>query len=285
MTKELITPKNYSKVKRKLEELLIRSWKMSRPLSPRMRLAFKVFPEEHYFSTVGLIFWVTPFWRGDVFTVSILLHEMLHWSIFPVDVFRSLKEIFQARRLLAEELSFKPRVIQKSMWHREEDWTRFRYSIQELQFVQNILGDYLVNLAIYDNYPTIWNDMWNFLSVEGTFYTKDKPLKRDTTFMLYLAVYPELIPSLGKIQLLEKTSETKVPKIAKIVQDCRAGRVSTVYALKELVKIFHENIMQDLKEEQQKGEGEGRDLRCPKCHSDAGWEIIAYKKGKSWVNV
>jgi len=285
MNKELITKKNFNKIAKRLEELHIRSWRMSRPIFPKMTLYFKVFPIESYFSTVGQIWWVTPYWRGDAFALSILFHEGHHWNIYPLDVFRAIKDIFEARRLLAEEIGFVPEKIQKSLWRVEEDWSQFAYSTAELQFVENILGDYLVNTWIHDNYPLVWNDLWRFLSVEGTFYEKEKALKRDTTFLLYLAVYPELIPGLEQIPVKEKVSEEKIPKIAHIVKLCKEGRISTPYAIKELAKLFHDNIQQDLKEAE--GEGKEGDFKCPKCHSDEGWEIVSYfdeQKGK-WLDV
>jgi len=285
MKKELITPKNYPKIRQRLGELLVRCWKMSRPLFPRMRLDFRVFPYESYFSTTGQIWWVTPFWRGDEFALSILFHEGHHWNIYPVDIFRSIKEIFEARKLLAEELNFKPDIKQRSLWVTEEDWSKFPHPVEEFQFVENILGDYLINLHIHDNYPTVWNDLWNFLSVDGTFYTKEKALKRDTTFLLYIAVYPELIPGLQMVQLQEQASVFKVPKIAKIIKDCRTGRISTVYALKELTKIFHDNIMKDFKEGQEGCDGKEGKMECPKCGNDE-WEITAYQdENGNWVKL
>lgn len=285
MKKDLITPQNYARIKRRLEELHVRCWKMSRPLFPRMRLDFRVFPEERYFSTTGQIWWVTPFWRGDSFALAILFHEGHHWNIYPVDIFRSLKELFEARRLLAEEIGFKPEFKQRTLWFREEDWSKFGHPIEEFQFVANILGDYLINLHIHDNYPTVWNDMWHFLSVEGTFYTKDKPLKRDTTFLLYIAVYPELLQGLNPIKVLEQESIDKIPKIAKIVRDSRAGRISTTYALKELTKLFHSNIMKDFAEGQESGEGKEGKLECPKCGHDE-WSISAYEdENGNWVKI
>ncbi|MEM2271919.1 MAG: hypothetical protein QXP56_04545 [Archaeoglobaceae archaeon] len=284
--KELITKEKYKQVKRRLEELHVSAWRMSTPIFPQMRLDFKVFPTERYFSTVGQVWFVTPVWRGDAFAMSILLHEGHHWNIFPVDAFRALKEVYDARRLLAQEIGFQPKVTRKSLWRIEEDWSGFPYSIEEFSFVQNILGDYLVNLHIHDHYPLVWNDLWKFLYTEGTFYTKDKALERDTTFMLYLAVYPELIPGLKEVKLIEQESKSKVPRIAYLIKECRAGRISTTYTLKELVKLFHSNIQQDLKEEAQ-GMAVESDMRCPQCHSDEGWEIVEYfdEKQRKWIKL
>lgn len=285
MTKEFVTPKNVQKIQRRVEELLVRCWKMSRPIFPRMRLDFRVFPQESYFSTAGQIWWLTPFWRGDEFTCAILMHEGHHWNIYPVDLFRSIKEMFEARMFLAEELKFKPEIIQRGLWRREEDWSKFPHPIEEFQFVENILGDYLINWHIHDNYPNVWNDIWDFLFKEGTFYAKEKALKRDTTYMLYIAVYPELLDNMPPIKVKEQASLDKIPKIAKLIRDCRAGRLSTTYTLKELTKLFHENIMKDFAEGQEGGEGKDGTLECPVCHSDE-WELAEYqKKDGSWVKV
>lgn len=285
MTKELITPKNFAKIRHRLGELHIHCWKMSRPLFPRMRLDFRVFPHESYFSTTGQIWWITPFWRGDAFALSLLFHEGHHWNIYPVDIFRSLKEVFDARRLLAEEVGFKPEIKKRSLWATEEDWSKFGHPIEEFQFVENILGDYLINWHIHDIYPTVWNDLWNFLYIDGTFYTKEKALKRDTTFLLYMAVYPELITGLPAIAVQEQASIDKIPKIAKIIRDCRGARISTTYALKELTKLFHDIIMKDFKEGQENAEGKAGKMECPQCHNDE-WQITAYQdESGNWVSV
>ena len=289
--KELITPDKREKVRKRLEELLVRCWRQSRPIFPKMLLDFRVFPQEVYYSTVGKIFWVTPFWRGDEFTTTILYHEGHHWNIYPVDVFRSLKEIFDARRLLAEEEGYKPKIIKKGLYREEEDWSSFKYSVQEIQFVQNILGDYLINIHIHDTYPLVWKALWSFLKKEGTFYKEGKAMKRDTTFDLYLAVYPELLPDLEEIPLHNPWSIERVPLIAKVIREVRAGNISTTYALKELVKLFHYHIQSDYQHMMQEGKGKGKgkkgkaDFKCPKCgHED--WEIVAYTDEKgNWVKV
>ena len=282
MSRELITRDIAEKVRRRVEELLVRSWKMSNPIFPKMKIDFRVHPIESYFSTVGQIWFLTPFWRGDKFTHSILLHEGYHWTIFPVDVFRSLEEIYKVRRLLAEEYYFTPKKIKASPWREEEDWTGFEYTIPEIQFVQNILGDYLVNLHIHERHPSLWTYMWNFLTTEGTFYEKAKALKRDTSFELYLAVYPHLVTGLEEYPLKTEDSKEKVPLIASYVRQVRDGRISTVFALKELVKLFHKHFKED---KQAKGRGkENEEIRCPKCgHND--WEIVAYEEGGKWKEI
>ena len=278
MNKQIITKELAPKIESRVEDLLVRCWKLSRPIFPKMELDFKVYTNEHYFSTTGRLWWVTPFWRGDAFTVAILMHEGHHWNIYPVDIFRSLKELFEARRLLGEEKGFTPVILRRSLWFNEEDWSKFEYKVEEFQFVENILGDYLINLHIHDRYPTVWEDLWHFLAVEGTFYTKDKPLKRDTTYMLYIAAYPRIVSGLDPIKTIERETDEKIVKIAHIVNECRAGRISTTYALKELVKIFHDNIMKDFQEGKEGGsDGDDGKNDCPQCHNN-DWEITSYQE-------
>ncbi len=282
--KKLITPKEEQQVKEKLKELLLRSWKASRPFFPRMRLVFKVVPIEKYFSTAGAIYWLTPYWRGEDFTRAILFHEGFHWNIYPVSVWRSLEETFKVRELLAEEEGFQPKKIQKGLYRTEEDWSGFKYTIAEIQFVQNILGDYLINWHIHDYYPTVWDALWSFLYKEGKFYAKDKELKRDTTFQLYLAVYSHLIPGVQSYPLKTKEAREKIEKIARIVRACKLEKISTIYATRELVKLFHPHIEADFKKQGQ-GEGQGGTLKCPACGHDE-FEITAYQdKNGNWVEI
>jgi len=284
--KELIVPQKVNKIKEKLRELLLRSWKTSRPFFPRMRLIFRVSPIEKYFSTAGSVFWYTPYWRGEDFARAILFHEGHHWNIFPVSVWRSLEEVFKVRELLAEEKGFQPKKIQRGLYHVEEDWSGFKYSIAEIQFVQNILGDYLVNWHIHDNYPTVWKALWDFLYKEGKFYLKDKNLKRDTTFELYLAVYSHLIPGVDPYPLKTKMARGKIEKIAEIVRACKLKKITTIYATRELVKIFHPHIEADFREqERRKGKGSSEAMKCPKCGNDE-FEITAYQdENGNWVKV
>ena len=289
--KEIITPFKYMRVGKRLDELLIHCWRSASPMFPKMLLEFQVFPEEKYFSTVGHIFWMTPYWRGDDFTKSVLYHEGLHWSVYPVDLFRAIGEVFEARRILAEEKDFKPKVNIKGLYHREEDWSKFPYTVQEFQFVQNILGDYLVNLTIYERHNIVWNALWKFLFKEGKFHDKDKTKPRDSTFVLYIAVYPHLISKIKDIDLRDAKSLAKVEKIARMVREVREGRCSTVFALKEMVKLFHDNIVQDYKEgaegqgaDAKRKKGKSIDTKCPICANDT-WEIIAVQKADgTWEN-
>jgi len=249
--KKLITPSEEKKVKEKLKELLLRSWKASRPFFPKMRLIFK-----------------------EDFTRAILFHEGFHWNIYPVSVWRSLEETFKVRELLAEEEGFQPKKIQKGLYRTEEDWSGFKYTIAEIQFVQNILGDYLINWHIHDYYPTVWDALWNFL------------YKRDTTFQLYLAVYSHLIPGVPSYPLKTKEAQEKIEKIAKIVRACKLEKISTIYATRELVKLFHPHIEADFKQKGKgQGQGKGGTLKCPACGHDE-FEITAYQdKNGNWVEV
>jgi hypothetical protein len=280
--KDVITEDKLPKYIQRLGQILVQTWKMSNPIIPKMKLVFKVSPYEVYFSTPGSIFWISPFWRGDAFVEAILFHEGHHWNIYPVDLFRGLKEMFDARRLLAEEEGFKPKKIKLSLWAEEEDWKDFKYTLEEIQFVQNILGDYLINLHIRKQYPTVWRDTWNFISSEGTVEQKGMARPRDSAFMLYIAVYPLLCPELQKIHVKEQASRDKMPKIAELVRQVQEAKISTTFALKEMVKLFHDNIESDKKE----GEKEqDEDMKCPQCGNDE-WEITEYQKDDgTWVKV
>jgi len=280
---KLITPKIRKKIESLLEELSVSTWKMTRPIAPKMRLFFSVTPVERYFSMVGKIFWYSPVWRGQDFSETILLHEYLHWVIYPVSLIRSIEEIFQARKLLASEVGFKPVKKRYSLWRVEEDWSKFEYGVEEFKFAQNVLGDYLVNLHIHDNYEFWWKVLFKFLVSSKKFYHEKEELQFDTSFDLYLAAYSYLIPEIKEMKLKEKSAQRKAKELAKLVVQTRAKKISTAFALKEIVKIFHPFIKREKKKGRKSGE-EG-ELSCPKCkHKD--WEIVAYqdKKGK-WVNI
>ena len=284
--KKIITKDTEDEVRSIFEQSLIKVWKTSRPMTPRMRFHFKISFIESYYSTVGEIFFQTPYFRGREFSDVIMFHEAYHWVIYPVDLFRGIREVFEARRMLAEELHFKPKIKKETLWYKIEDWSGFEYTVKEIQFVQNILGDYLVNLHIRDMHPSLWGTLWLFLYNDGTFYEKEKAAKRDTTFMLYLSVYPILDPTLPEVPLKDEKSKEKAVKIAELVTLCREGKISTVLALKEMCKLFHENILQDIEEmkkKQQEGEGSPK---CPRCGNDE-WEIVAYEDPKTgkWVKV
>ena len=280
----LIHPKRKEEVREIIESLLISSWERSRPIIPKMELDFKITPQEVYFSTVGKIFWWTPFWRGRRFTEVILFHEGHHWNIYPVDLFRSLRDLFKARKLLAEEIGFKPKK-EGSLYSIDEDWSGFRYSIEEIQLVQNILADYLVNLHIHDSYPDLWEDLWEFLKREASFQKEGKRLPRDRTYDLYLAAYPHLVEGLKKPKLASLRTDELSVRIARLVREVRREKVSFPYAIKELVKLFHDYIQEDRKEGSGEGSGEGENVKCPRC-GNKDWEIVAYQdKDGNWVKV
>jgi len=281
---EVITRKNIAKINQEFEDSALRVWKTSSRIVPQMILDFRIHFQEIYASTVGRIFFFTPFWRGRTFTDVIMLHEFLHWAIYPIDLWQGLRHLFLARNMLAEDIHYKPKIKETDLYGKMEDWEKFPYSVQEIAFVQNILGDYLINLHIHDYHLNLWNELWKFLYHDGTFYEKQKQLKRDTTFLLYLSVYPELLPGLNSVQLFESKAEEDRDKIAEIIKDVRRARMSRVFALKELVKIFHDYLQKDAKD-QQKGKGEGKP-ECPKCGEDE-FEVTAYQDPKTgkWVNV
>lgn len=285
---EVISPKKYPQIKQAFEDCALWVWKHSKIIVPKMNLDFRVYFQEIYASTVGRIWIFTPFWRGTEFTQSILMHEFLHWAIYPVDLWKGLENIFMARRFLAKDLGYKPQITENDLYGEVEDWKDFEYSIKEFSFVSNILGDYLINLHIHDYFPYLWKELWSFLYHDGTFYEQQKALKRDTTFMLYLSVYPEFLNGLDQVNLLDPKSEIDRDKIADIIKEVRKGRMSNVYALKELVKIFHNYLMQDAKDAQKqgKGAGQGGEPKCPQCGHDE-FEITGYEDPKTgkWVDV
>jgi len=280
---KLITPFLEKQISYVLKSLSVTVWKMTRPICPKMSFIFSITPYERYYSIVGKIFWETPIYRGRDFSEAILLHEHLHWSIYPVDFFRSVEDIFKARRLLAQEIGFEPVKKRISLWRVEEDWSKFKYPIEEIKFVQNILADYLVNLHIYDNYKYHWEVLYHFLTENKRFISEEKEKQVDSAYDLYVAVYPYLIQDLKHIPLKEKESERKAKQIAKIVLQARKKTITTAFALKELTKLFHRHLKRDAKEKGK--EGKEKELRCPKCkHKD--WEIVAYQdeKGK-WIRL
>ena len=285
----VITKNNYRKVMRDFEESVLRTWKSSTMIVPKMCLEFRVHFQEVYASTTGRIWAFTPFWRGRVFTDGIMMHEFLHWAIYPVDLFSGIGDIFRARRLLAEEVKFEPDIKETSLYGEMEDWSKFKYQVKEFAFIQNVLGDYLINLHIHDNHPELFKELWKFLHKDGTFYEQQKQIKRDTTFLLYLSVYSELEPALDEVPLQDPKSVKDKEKIAQIVREVRKGRMSKVYALKELVKIFHPYLEADA-QAQKEGEGEGSgqegEPKCPQCGHDE-FEVVGYEDPQTgkWVKV
>lgn len=282
---EIITPDKVKEVRQKFEDSALWVWRNSKVIVPKMQLDFKVHFQEIYASTVGKVWIYTPFWRGEDFAKVILLHEELHSAIWPIDLYRGLRTIFLARRKLAEEVNFKPKVIKEDLFERVEDWSQFEYKIEEFSFVNNILADYFVNLHIHDHFPELWETLWNFLYFDGTFYEQQKALKRDTTFILYLSVYPELLKELSPIKLRDTQTKRDKEKIVKILSEMKDRKVSKAFSLKELVKIFHPYLQKDLEDEMKGSSGSG-DPRCPRCKNDT-FEITAYQDPKTgkWCEV
>lgn len=268
---EIITKDKESMVRQEFDKALVQAWKTCSPICPKMLLELHVNPMEVYSSRPGYILTLTPFWRGPVFTKGVLAHEFYHWSIYPKDLWRGLEDLFRTRELLAKELKFTPKKKKAGMFDEQEDWTGFKYSISEIQFIQNILGDYLINLHIADRHPELWEDLWGFLYKDGTFYEGSKAKQRDTTFMLYLSVYPKFLNT-QPIQLMTKETEQDSQKIFDIMTNVIDGQITYPYACKELAKIFHKYIQAD--EQEGKGKGEG-DAKCPKCGNDE-FEVVGH---------
>jgi len=281
---EVITKKNWKRIKQEVEDSVLRAWRNSKLIVPRMALDFRVHFQEVYASSTGRIWAFTPFWRGRVFTDVIMMHEFLHWAIYPIDLWKGLSDMFKARRMLAEDLKWKPTNKETDLYGEVEDWSGFEYDITEFSFVQNILGDYLINLHIHDNHPILFADLWKFLYHDGTFYEQQKQLKRDSTFILYLSAYPDLLSDIKEeVTLIDPKSEKDKDKIIDIIVEVRHGRMSKVYAIKELTKIFHPYIVQDQKDS--KG-NKGAEPKCPKCGHDE-FEVVGYEDPKTgkWVDV
>lgn len=283
-TKEVITKKNFKKVTQSFEDSILRCWRTSRYIVPKMLLTFKVHFQEIYASTPGVIYAFTPFWRGDTFSDSIMMHEFLHWAIYPVDLFRSIGDIFSARRLLAEELKYTPKLKEADLYGETQDWSDFGYDIKEFAHCANILSDYFINIHIHDYFPPMWSELWTFLYHDGTFYEEQKQLQRDTTFILYLSVYPEVLPELQPIALTDKKTEEDRDKILKIYNEVKAGRMSWPFGIKEIVKIFHDYIQKDKQDGKGKGKGQQGEPKCPSCGHDE-FEIVEYQDPKTgkWV--
>jgi len=272
----LITPDKEQMVRDEFNKALVQTWKSCYPICPKMILDFHVNFVEVYSSRPGYILTLTPLWRGPTFTRAVLAHEFYHWSFYPVDMFRGLEDLFRSRELLAKDLGFKPKVEKQGLLEEKEDWKGFEYTPQELQFIQNILGDYLVNLHISKQHPELWTDLWSFLYKDGTFYEGKTAKKRDTTFILYLSVYPKFLKNLPKISFMDPDSERNSDKIYDIVCNVIDGKITYPYAIKELAKIFHRYIQEDQKEGGQQSP-EDSEAKCPQCgHKE--FEVVGYWK-------
>jgi len=250
------TKDKFKKAKRHWEDSMVNMWKICNPLAPRMLMDYGIGLTELYASTVGKIIIRTPFWRGEDFTNSINLHEFLHWSIYPLDIFRALDDLTKSRELLMIELNIK-------------EAKNCPYPLEELQFIQNILGDYLIHTHLLYTKPTIWWTLWEFLKMGGKFEA-DKVKDRDTAFQLYIGAYHYIDNSIPSWQFREQQAEDDAKKIGSIVIKARTGNITKPYAIKELAKIFHQYFERDEKEGQ--GEGQG-DPKCPKC-GENDWEVL-----------
>jgi len=285
---EVITKKIYPKVKQEFEDSALRVWRTCRKIVPKMQLQFRVHFQEIYASTPGIIITFTPFWRGRIFTDAILTHEFLHWALYPVDLYEGLHDILMTRKMLAEEIGYTPKTLETDLYGKVEDWKDFPYMIKEFAFIQNILGDYLINTYIHDYHPELFGELWYFLYHDGTFYEEQKQRQRDSTFMLYLAVYPELLPELDPVSLIDPKSLQDRDKVAEIIMEVRSGRMSKVYALKELLKIFHDYLVQDAKDQGQGkgGQGQQQEPKCPQCGHDE-FDVVGYEDPESgqWIDV
>lgn len=271
---ELITPDKEQMVRGEFQKGLVQAWKTCSPICPKMILDFHIHFMEVYSSRPGYILTLTPFWRGSVFTKGVLSHELYHWSIYPKDMWRGLEDLFRTRELLAKDSKFTPKKVKEGLFEEKEDWTGFKYSIPEIQFIQNILGDYLINLHIAKRHPELWEDLWQFLFKDGTFYEGAKAKQRDTTFMLYLSVYPRFLSTLVPIQLLTPEAERDSEKIFDIMTNVMEGQITYPFATKELTKIFHKYVQADEQEGQGK-EGKGEDAKCPQCGHDE-FEVMGW---------
>lgn len=281
----LITRKNLKRIRQEIEDSALRVWRTSNKIVPKMILDFRVHFQEIYASTVGKIFFFTPFFRGRTFTEAVLMHEYSHWSVFPVDLWKSIHYLFLARKKLAEEIHFTPKKKETDLYEEVEDWEGFPYSVQEFSFCMNLLGDYLVNSYIHDFHPILFKELWKFLYKDGSIYEKQKKLERDSSFFLYLSVYPEIFRNLERVKLKDKKAEKDRDKVVEIVTEIRNGRMSKVFGLKELVKIFHPYLLRE-KKAQGKGKEESGESKCPKCGGDT-FEVIGYfdERKKKWVKI
>lgn len=256
---EVITSDKEKSVRREFENAVVFTWKTASPIFPKMYLEFRASIIEVYASTTGRILVSTPFWRGRLFTKGVMRHEGLHWSIYPKDVFRGLRDLYKCRSLIFEELG-----IDKN----DKNWgQKFPYEIQELQLYQNILGDYLINVHIALLKDIEWRALWQYLVVGGN---KEK---RPSCFKVYLSAYPPLLPhkNLPKINLNDAKAEADRDEIVRIMNLTFKGKITKPFALKELAKILHKYYEDDKKHGKDPCQGQGSP-NCPKCGAN-DWEV------------
>ncbi|MEM3673063.1 MAG: hypothetical protein QW468_02395 [Candidatus Bathyarchaeia archaeon] len=282
----LITPDKVAQIRQEIKDSLIKCRRICNPISPRMRLVFHVHPEERYESDVGVLKILTPVWRGKTFTEAVIMHELLRWCIYPKDKHRLEKDILTARRMLAKELSFKPKKT-NSLY--DDDWTGFGYTLNELAFAADMLGRYLVNLHLYYHYNDLWNKIWHYFHPDAAFLSSSRwPPKIDYIRLLYLVTYPKLMPNLQKINLNVAEIESDSRKIATLIEKTRKGEMSKAFALKELTKIIHKYLKRMDEERRNKGNGFDQENtpKCPRCGSEE-FEIVAYQDEKtgSWITL
>lgn len=256
---EVITKDKEKQVRREFEDSTVYVWKTTSPIVNRMNQKFKVSIRELYASSVGQIFSETPFYRGKLFTNGVTRHEFLHWGIYPIDIVGSVKDLFEARDLLFFELG-----ISKN----DKNWgKKFPYELGELQLYQNMIGDYLIHVHMAKLNSEEWRVLWQFLMVGG------HKQKRDSTFKIYIAVYPRILPSQSTpMPLGDPKSEKDADLIADLIQKCYKGDVGKPYAIKEIAKILHKYYEEDKKHPEEEGEDGDGDPNCPKCGAN-DWEV------------
>ena len=255
----VISPDKEKEVKKEWEDSVVKTWRTCVPIAPKMLLDFKVTMLEIYASTVGQVVIMTPFWRGKKFTDAITRHEFLHYSLYPLDMFRGINDLTLARKMLMDDLKI-------------VDIKKLEYGIREIQFIQNVLGDYLIHLQMAERNKDEWEVLWEHL-VQGGKFEADKVKDRDTTFQLYISAYHFMNKDIPEFQTKDKASIENAQKISDLVLNCRKGIVSKPYAVKELAKIFHKYI----KEDEEKGTGDPGEPKCPKCGTN-DFEIIKVLK-------
>jgi hypothetical protein len=255
MTREIILPEKLKEVLGEWEDSLVKTWRTCIPIAPKMLLDFKVAMMEIYASTVGQVLIRTPFWRGKKFTDAITRHEFLHYSIYPLDIFRGISDLTLARKMLKEEIS--PQAFKE-------------YTIQELQFISNVLGDYLIHLQMMEKNKDEWVELWDHL-VEGGKFQAEKIKDRDTAFQLYISAYHWMNEDVPEFKINDKGTKDKAKKVADIVLESRKGIVSKPFAIKELARLFHDHIKEDEKEAEKNKKDE--EPKCPKCNTN-DWEIV-----------